>query len=296
LAEELSFRRAAERLSMSPSSLSRHIQEFESEIGFRIFDRDRHSVSLTSRGQIFLAEVGDIPEVLQRALENSRAAHPDSPNPIVRVGYGRTRGLELIEHALTELVPDMHPYEVELIQMSEQDAHHALAAGEVDLTFVRQVITDRSIHHVHLFEEEIVAILPAGDVLLTQSSIPIEHLFSRPFVSVRSPRRAGAENPYSDRLRTLGQHPLQIVREVDSVTSMFLSIEAGVGVGLAPEGLFRRANFAGIESRPVLPSMPGVSLYLAGLAQETRSFVLEFREVLLASRALLGSGYQLPTP
>lgn len=52
LAEELSFRRAAERLHMSQPPLSRQIKALEEDLGARLFERGRASkISLTDAGQ-----------------------------------------------------------------------------------------------------------------------------------------------------------------------------------------------------------------------------------------------------
>ena len=57
VAEELSFRRAAERLHISQPPLSRQIQALEEELGLRLLERDRRSrIALTDAGHTFLAD------------------------------------------------------------------------------------------------------------------------------------------------------------------------------------------------------------------------------------------------
>ena len=53
LAETLNYTNAADRLYLTPSSLTRTIQQMEAELGFQLFDRSRRSVSLTAAGQSF---------------------------------------------------------------------------------------------------------------------------------------------------------------------------------------------------------------------------------------------------
>jgi len=52
LAEALHFSRAAERLHIEPSPLSRNIKELEADLGVTLFQRDRRSTQLTYAGRM----------------------------------------------------------------------------------------------------------------------------------------------------------------------------------------------------------------------------------------------------
>lgn len=67
VAEELSFTRAAQRLHVVQSGVSSAIAGLEQELGATLFDRDRHSVTLTEAGRALLPEA-------RAALAAARAA------------------------------------------------------------------------------------------------------------------------------------------------------------------------------------------------------------------------------
>jgi DNA-binding transcriptional LysR family regulator len=54
VAEELNFRRAAERLHISQPPLTTQLQQLEEEIGVKLLERDSHHVALTAAGDVFL--------------------------------------------------------------------------------------------------------------------------------------------------------------------------------------------------------------------------------------------------
>ena len=54
LARCLNFSNAADSLYMSQPVLSRHIQNLENHLGVALFSRDKHSVTLTDIGKIFV--------------------------------------------------------------------------------------------------------------------------------------------------------------------------------------------------------------------------------------------------
>lgn len=56
VAEELSFSRAATRVHIEPSPLSRAIKELESELGTRLFHRIQGRIRLTWAGEVFQEE------------------------------------------------------------------------------------------------------------------------------------------------------------------------------------------------------------------------------------------------
>lgn len=71
LATCLNYTKAAQMLSLSQSSLSRHISDLEKEVGFQLFERN--PLALTSSGRFYLESIGGIIEQLDEVVERGRA-------------------------------------------------------------------------------------------------------------------------------------------------------------------------------------------------------------------------------
>jgi DNA-binding transcriptional LysR family regulator len=72
VAEELHFRRAAERLVMAQSPLSRMIKSLEHDIGAALFVRSRRNVKLTAAGEAMLDDARDLLRRAERAVVRAR--------------------------------------------------------------------------------------------------------------------------------------------------------------------------------------------------------------------------------
>src|SRR5438094_9771898 len=59
-AEELNFRRAADRLYIASSPLSRRIKDLEAAVGALLFERDTRNVRLTAEGEALLPLARDV--------------------------------------------------------------------------------------------------------------------------------------------------------------------------------------------------------------------------------------------
>ena len=87
LAEEVSFTRAADRLHITQSALSKQITQIEEQHGFHLFTRknEKH-VELTEVGRIFVEEARSAILHIDRAVQLGRAAREGSDS-ILTVGH-----------------------------------------------------------------------------------------------------------------------------------------------------------------------------------------------------------------
>ena len=87
VSEELNFHRAAVRLNMTQSPLSRVITKLEGEIGVSLFERCRHRVSLTTAGHNLLPQARALLDAATRLYPGLHSQSVANEVPHRRVGH-----------------------------------------------------------------------------------------------------------------------------------------------------------------------------------------------------------------
>lgn len=86
LADELNFSKAAERLYITQSTLSKHVAAVEREIGFRVFERTTSRVELTEGGELWIDGLRDVVEKYDTAVREGRSRQRDAEATVRVVG------------------------------------------------------------------------------------------------------------------------------------------------------------------------------------------------------------------
>lgn len=172
LAEELNFRRAAERLHIAQPGLSSQIKVLEKELGVTLFERNSSGVSLTRPGRMLLAEGVPLLKEVDRVVGRVRAEADERPG---RLRIMLTRSL--VGDLPDWLVRDFrrrHPAADILTETAwTMQNLKMLRAREADVAFVR----------LPLNEADDIQVMPLGRTELLVA-VPEHHeLASKPTLS-----------------------------------------------------------------------------------------------------------------
>ena len=74
VAQDLNFSRAAERLHIDQSTVTKRINSLETQLGFKLFERTHQSVELTEPGRRFVEEAQEAVSHMERAVSSASAA------------------------------------------------------------------------------------------------------------------------------------------------------------------------------------------------------------------------------
>jgi DNA-binding transcriptional LysR family regulator len=174
VAEELHFGRAAERLHMSQSPLSRAIRELERELGLVLFVRTTRRVELTPAGSALLERARRALADIDAAVDDARrAAQPDAG--ILGVGYTPFSRLQA-----TRIAKELKRQHPELQLRFEEDVTPELlrqvAGHELTAAVVMETPAAARRYGVRidaLRDEPLLAALPATHAYANAEAIPI---------------------------------------------------------------------------------------------------------------------------
>ena len=136
VAEELHFRRAAERLHIAQPAVSEQVRKLEAELGVRLLDRNQRSVSLTVSGAAFLEEARRVLDQAERAVRAARRARTDVMGRL-RLGYLVDALPVAVPRALRRFAAAAPAIDVQLERDSCRRLLADVASGQLDAAVVR---------------------------------------------------------------------------------------------------------------------------------------------------------------
>jgi DNA-binding transcriptional LysR family regulator len=142
VAEELNFRRAAERLNVTRPALSKQIKDLEQELGVTLLERSTVRVDLTMAGTVYLEEARDVLARVEKASVLAKDAHAGRRGRLFigSVGPIASSFLPGTLKTFSEQYPDV---DVSFVEMTPMEQPDALARGRIDVGFAY----GRSVEH-----------------------------------------------------------------------------------------------------------------------------------------------------
>ncbi len=239
VAEELHFRRAAERLAMSQPPLSLSIKSLEQDLEVELFERRRQRVFLTAAGRQLLGSARRIlADVETTRLELRRAAGGGGGD--LRLGFTASSGLmPFLHRALFQFREQAPRVRLMLREMPSLDQIEALQQRDLDLGIVRKPEGSRhgEIGFRLLCRDTLVVAVHKTHRVAALRTVRMRQLRDQPFISYP---RAGSVTFYQDSLQALakaGKFVPNIVQEARDSSTIIGMVASGLGIAIVPAAL-----------------------------------------------------------
>ena len=248
VAEELSFRRAAERLHIDHSAISRRIKDLEARLGFDLFYRTTREVQLTEAGRVLYEENRALLDGLRGSIEAARRVSTGRTGRI-RVGYMSFAALAAMPAAVAAFSRRFPDVSVEIVYMSTQAQKLALAQGRLDAGFLIGPFDHGDFDTLRIVAEPLLAALPAAHDLARQDAVRLRDLAAWPLV-LGSMDMWSAYRLLLDEVFTSRGLPLQPAFEPSSMLGILGLVAAGLGASILPDSI-RQLGLPQIAWRPI---------------------------------------------
>ena len=249
VAEELHFARAAERLHIEQSPLSRAIKELEEDLGVRLFNRTTRSTRLTRAGQLFLDHVPRIFTALDQArgsVQAAAAGFHDQLRLALSDGITPPRLTALLAQCREEEPQvDIRLFEVPLGQQL-RGLHDDL----YDVGFAQSAEVGDGIVAEPAWSDPLVVAVPARHPLLAYQRIPLDEVLRHPLVACDPQSCEGHCHQIRRILRGADREPL-VVEQVSSHDLMLTLVAAGYALALGGASHLAASRREEVVARPL---------------------------------------------
>jgi DNA-binding transcriptional LysR family regulator len=175
LAEELNFSRAAARLRIEQSTLSKRIVELESQIDLRLFERDHQVVALTEAGRHLVEYARSAVLYAERAVADARSAL-HGVEEVLHIGrsvYADPYLITAIQSIRLSLFPGL---KVKLWSNFSHELARMVATGNLDMALVVAVPETSSLSFLLVAESPGYIALPKSDAKAGSVELRLEDL------------------------------------------------------------------------------------------------------------------------
>lgn len=249
VAEELHFTRAAERLYVTQSALTRQIAQLESNLGVKLFERDTRHVELTAAGRVFVEEAKRILESAHRAVALAQGTERQDHGE-VRIAYSPLVDL----HVAGDLRKALAISNPTLQLMFSGCSLELQTAGILDGTYLAGLavlpVADSALSAQVLLTQRLMAVLPTGHKMARKRQLEFRELASDAIVWFSRELHPGFHEHFAEWCRAVGYHPT-VSQEAAALTERFHFVADGAGISFTAESA-RPVQFPGVVFRPIV--------------------------------------------
>ena len=284
VAEQLSFRKAAEELYLTQPAVSLQIKALEEDIGVQLFDRSGAHITLTAAGKVLLNYCEQVKTLLVQT-EHEIAALSGEHAGQLALGASTTIAQYVLPRLLGEFRrehPRVHPT---LISGNTEQIVEALVQQKIVLGFIEGPARNREVKTEPFLEDELALIASTAHEWAERNSVSCSEISSIPLLMRE--RGSGTRHVIEMALERQGvkRSSLHIVMELDSTEAIKSAVEAGLGIGFVSrwamaKDVRRDTSFKIIEIEGLRIKRQFLIAYASG--HGPHGLTIEFRRFLIS--------------
>ena len=260
VAEELNFRRAAERLHIAQPPLSAQIKALEDELGTKLFERSTRAVHLTSAGEALLGHARSLLNAATMAEQHVRNADQGLVGTlrVAILAPAATSRLAKILRSYRQKFPGI---QLNLHDLTSTEQIQRLRADELDVGVLRPPIVFPEIESRFFEESSMILALPTGHRLAKVRKIRWIDFHEEPLVLVHPNLQHSYYDSFFAECEKAGAKPV-VGQYTNDVQSKMWLISAGLGIAPTTRTI-AETNRPGLTFRELPSPLPNVKTVIA---------------------------------
>lgn len=235
VAEELHFRKAAEKLFISQPGLSRQIKQMEQDLGVTLFERNNRRVALTKTGDYLQKELQINLKNLEDILAHSKLIHHGKEGHLT-LGFVGSAMLQIIPAILKQFNSKFPKVMFKLEEMDNQKQIEGLLSQEIDVGFVRLERVPRSLEIHTVLKETFCLVLPKNHPVNKRNFKNLSQFKDSPFILFDPEYSASYYEKVMQIFDGCGFAPI-ISHNTIHASSIYKLVENNLGVSIVPKSL-----------------------------------------------------------
>lgn len=176
VAENLSFTKAASRLSITQPAVTRHVREMEQQLNVRLFDRQGNHISLTEAGAMVLRYAEKVRNAYG-ALEAELSQLEDVTKGFIRIGASTTVAQTVVPKLLALFKSAYPDIIVQFTQGNSDFITQQVLSEALDLAIIEGGPYHTQISYTPFMKDEVVLVVRAGSKLAEKGTIQAAELY-----------------------------------------------------------------------------------------------------------------------
>jgi len=235
VAEELNFRKAAERLFISQPGLSRQIKQLEEMLEVKLFERDKKHVELTAAGAFFKNEVDFVLNHLDSTKSQLKLIAAGKVGEL-RIGFLGSASNQILPNLIAKLNAHQPLISTSLEELSNSVQVEMIEKDKLDLGFVRLASVPSDLEMKVVLRDSFCLVVPKYHSIQEEDFISVNQFQDESFILFSS----DYSNLYYEQIigicRDAGFSPRIRHKSVHALT-IFKLVENGMGVAIVPTSL-----------------------------------------------------------
>ena len=232
-ADAQSFSRAAAKLNIKQSTLSRRVMQLEEQLGVKLFERTTRGAEPTENGKIFIEQARRIVTDVDNLQTTARAVSYGEQGRLA-VGYGSTLMAGNLRHAFSDYLTRYPDVQFDGVEAGSEKLLHCLQSRTIDVAIAPAGMEESGMKTRALWSERLMVALTGHHRLLENERIYWQDLRREVFVVPSSGIGPILGNLLAARLTEQGYRPNIIVQDT-SLESALSIVPVGRFITIATE-------------------------------------------------------------